>query len=152
MWEHDTLPHRNQFQRKAHIVLDLSSYEKALNSLSRALARAHLALEDEELRDAVIQRFEYCFELSWKMLKRQLELDVANPSSVDSMSFRELMREGFERGYITDPEEWFVFREHRNTVSHTYNADKAKIVFQSAENLNSVARALYDKLKEKNKT
>jgi hypothetical protein len=85
------------------------------------------------------------------MLKRQLELDVANPSAVDSISFRELMREGFERGYIIDPEEWFVFREHRNTVSQIYNADKAKIVFQSAENLKSVALALYDKLIEKNK-
>lgn len=131
-------------------MLDLSSFDKALNSLNRALERAHSAPEDEELRDAVIQRFEYCFELSWKMLKRQLEQDVANPSSVDAMSFRELMREGFERGYIAKPEDWFIFREHRNTVSHTYNAEKARIVFKSAENLNAVARALYEKLKEKN--
>jgi len=67
------------------------------------------------------------------------------------MSFKELMREGFERGYITDPEEWFVFREHPNTVAHVYDESKAKIVFSSAVKLNAVARSLLESLKLKNK-
>ena len=84
------------------------------------------------------------------MLKRQLESDVPDPTSVDRMSFKEMMREGFERGYITDPEEWFIFREHRNTVAHVYNEAKAQIVYASAVKLNVVARALIEALKEKN--
>jgi hypothetical protein len=43
-------------------MLDLSSFDKALKSLERAIVRAQDSLEDEELRDAAIQRFEYCFE------------------------------------------------------------------------------------------
>ncbi|NBW82980.1 nucleotidyltransferase [bacterium] len=132
-------------------MLDLSPFMKALESLDRAVIRAQANPQDEELRDATIQRFEYCFELSWKMLKRQLESDLPNPASVDGMSFKELMREGFERGYINDPEEWFVFREHRNTVAQVYDETKAKIVFASAVKLNVVARSLLESLKLKNK-
>lgn len=131
-------------------MLDLSSFDKALLSLGRAIARAQAAPEDEELRDAAIQRFEYCFELSWKMLKRRLEQDVPNPSAVDAMSFKELIREGFERGYIVNPEDWFLFREHRNTVAHTYDESKARIVYSSALRLNVVARALYEAIKLRN--
>lgn len=132
-------------------MLDLSSLEKALSSLDRAILRAEANTEDEELRDATIQRFEYSFELSWKMLKRCIEADAANSSAVDAMSFRELMREGFERGYIADPEEWFLFREHRNTVAHVYNESKAKFVYQSALKFEKAAKLLLAKLKEKNR-
>lgn len=132
-------------------MLDLSSLEKALSSLDRAILRAEANTEDEELRDATIQRFESSFELSWKMLKRCIEADAANSSAVDAMSFRELMREGFERGYIAEPEEWFLFREHRNTVAQVYNESKAKIVYQSALKFEKAAKLLLAKLKEKHR-
>jgi nucleotidyltransferase substrate binding protein (TIGR01987 family) len=131
-------------------MLDISSLDKALLSLNRAIVRAQALPQDEELRDAAIQRFEYCFELSWKMLKRRLERDVPTPASVDAMSFKELIREGFERGYVDNPEEWFLFREHRNTVAHTYDEAKAKVVFDSAVKLNVVARLLYNAIKSRN--
>ena len=105
--------------------LDLTSLTKALASLRRGLARYALAPADEELRDACIQRFEYCFELSWKMLHRRLELDLPNPASLDAMSYRDLIRTGAERGLIADASAWMLYRDKRNTTSHTYNADKA---------------------------
>lgn len=40
------------------MLLDLTSFGRALASLDRAILRAQAALTDEELRDAVIQRFE----------------------------------------------------------------------------------------------
>jgi Nucleotidyltransferase substrate binding protein like len=76
-------------------ILDLSSLKDALASLQRALTRWQASgAQDEELRDACIQRFAYSFELSWKMLKRRLELDLPDARSVDAMSFRELIRCG----------------------------------------------------------
>jgi nucleotidyltransferase substrate binding protein (TIGR01987 family) len=106
--------------------LDLTSLRDALASLQRALARWQATnAEDEELRDACIQRFEYTFELSWKMLQRRLELDIPDARSVDAMSFRELMRAGGERGLVRDVGAWMVFRDKRNITSHTYNAAKA---------------------------
>ncbi|MFZ2661568.1 MAG: nucleotidyltransferase substrate binding protein, partial [Rhodoferax sp.] len=78
--------------------LDLTSFQAALASLQRAVTRWQATgQQDEELRDACIQRFEYTFELSWKMLKRRLELDLPDGQAVDAMSFRELMRSGGER-------------------------------------------------------
>jgi len=107
-------------------LLDLSSLRHALASLRRALTRSQAAgSQDEELRDACIQRFEYTFELSWKMLQRRLELDLADARSVDAMSFRDLMRSGGERGLVRDVDAWMVFRDKRNITSHTYNAAKA---------------------------
>ena len=77
------------------------------------------------MRDACIQRFEFTFELAWKMLKRQLELDLPSSAELDTLSFRGLMRVGAEQGLIGDPGAWFVHREWRNLTSHTYNAAKA---------------------------
>lgn len=105
--------------------LDLTSLTNALASLRRGLARYAVAAEDEELRDACIQRFEYCFELSWKMLHRRMELDLPNPGSLDTMSYRELIRTGAERGLIADSSAWMLYRDKRNTTSHTYDANKA---------------------------
>lgn len=105
--------------------LDLTSLKDALASLRRGLDRFGQAPHDEELRDACIQRFEYCFELSWKMLARRLEMDLPNASSVDAMSYRELIRSGAERSLIADASAWMLYRDKRNTTSHTYNAVKA---------------------------
>lgn len=105
--------------------LDLTSLKDALASLRRGLDRFEPAPHDEELRDACIQRFEYCFELSWKMLARRLEMDLPNASSVDAMSYRELIRSGAERSLIADASAWMLYRDKRNTTSHTYNAAKA---------------------------
>ena len=106
--------------------LDLTPLQGALASLRRALTRWQATEgKDEELRDACIQRFEYTFELSWKMLARRLERDLPDARSVDAMSFRALMRSGGERGLVRDVAAWMVFRDKRNTTSHTYNAAKA---------------------------
>ncbi|RCK80931.1 MAG: hypothetical protein OZSIB_2819 [Candidatus Ozemobacter sibiricus] len=51
-------------------LLDLTSLEKALAALHRGLQRAQGAPDDEELRDAVIQRFEFTMDLCWKMIQR----------------------------------------------------------------------------------
>ena len=55
-------------------MLDLSALEKAAASLRRGIDRSLAAPEDEELRDAVIQRFEYTMDLSWKLIQRYLRL------------------------------------------------------------------------------
>lgn len=109
--------------------LDLSAFEKALAALERGLARAAAAPDDEELRDACIQRFESTFELAWKMLKRRLELDLPNAAEVDGMSYRTLIRVGAEQGLIDDVPAWFVSRDKRNLTSHTYDAAKAAQVY-----------------------
>lgn len=109
--------------------LDFSSYEKALSSLQRVLERSYTVPGDEDIRDACIQRFEYTYELAFKMLKRQLEQELPSSEELDQLSFKELVRVGAERGLIAVPERWFDYRAKRNITSHTYDEEKAREVF-----------------------
>jgi len=102
------------------------------------------------LRDSVIQRFEYSYELCWKMLKRRLELDDPSPESIDAMSFREMIRAGAERGLIDDPLAWFNYREKRNLTSHTYNEEVALTVYQVAVAFLPDAQCLLAALQKRN--
>ena len=109
--------------------LDFTSLEGALTSLRRALLRSAGTPMDEELRDACIQRFEYTFELAWKMLKRQMEREALNSAEIDGYSFKQLFRVAGEKGLIVDVPAWFDFREKRNLTAHTYDARKAAEVY-----------------------
>ncbi len=132
--------------------LDLTSFEQALAALDRGLARALVTPDDEELRDACIQRFEFTFELAWKMLKRRLKLDLPNPQEVDTMSYRALIRAGAEQGLIDNVEAWFVYRDKRNLTSHTYDAAKAKEVFAVVSDFAQDARRLLQRLTQRGRS
>jgi nucleotidyltransferase substrate binding protein (TIGR01987 family) len=131
-------------------MLDLSALHRALASLERGATRALGAPGDEELRDAVIQRFEYTYELCWRMLKRHLEQVVPDTTRLDGLSFRELLREGAERGLIGQIEPWLEYRHQRNQTSHVYNAIAAQAVFQSALGFRVSAAALLEELERRN--
>ena len=130
--------------------LDLTSLREALASLRRALVRWQPNPGDEEIRDACILRFEYCFELSWKMLKRRLELDLPDATGVDAMSYRELVRSGAEHGLIVDAAAWMLYRDKRNTTSHTYNAARAAEVAAVIPAFEAHALDLLSLLQERN--
>ena len=91
--------------------IDLTSLRKALASLNRAIDRSRGVPEDEELRDAVIQRFEYSMDLSWKMMQRVMKAEGANEASFRTK--RDLFREGARAGLLDDPEQWFSWLEAR---------------------------------------
>jgi nucleotidyltransferase substrate binding protein (TIGR01987 family) len=133
------------------MILDLTSFHRALDALDRGLARNATAPGDEELRDACIQRFEFTFELAWKMLKRRLEMDLPNAAEVDAMSFRALIRAGAEHGLIGDVAAWFVYRDRRNITSHAYDAAKAAEVAAVLPGFARDARDLLDRLIERGK-
>jgi nucleotidyltransferase substrate binding protein (TIGR01987 family) len=67
--------------------LDFTSLKSALESLDLALSKE----KDEFIRDSVIQRFEFTYELSWKFLLRQLAFDLGS-EAVDKLSRRDLYR------------------------------------------------------------
>ena len=130
--------------------LDLTSWKRALASLERAITRSLAAPKDEELRDAVIQRFGYSYELSWKMLKRHLEQVVPDPGAVDQWSFQELMREAAERGLIAAVEPWIEYRHQRNMTAHAYDENKARRVFESARSFFTDAGSLLVEVERRN--
>jgi nucleotidyltransferase substrate binding protein (TIGR01987 family) len=126
--------------------LDFTSLEKAVASLEKAVIRSKGVPHDEEIRDAVIQRFEYTFELCWKMMKRQLELEVPHPAELDTMPYKDLIRLAAEKGMMGEVKNWMVYRSQRNMTSHVYDSSKAEQVYQSAVQFLSDAKKLLDHL------
>lgn len=63
-------------------------------------ARYQQDTADTQIRDRLTQRFEFTYEISHKMLKRQLEMTSAIPAGFDEMSFQDLIRSGNENGLL----------------------------------------------------
>ena len=106
--------------------LDLSALQHALITLREAVDSRKIEPHNTFIRDAMIQRFEYTYELAHKMLKRYLELSEPNSETIDLMSFPELIRTASERGLLLNGwDHWKQYRDARNITSHTYNENKA---------------------------
>jgi len=99
----------------------------------RALLRLQTALEkeadlDDMYLDATIQRFEFCFELAWKLMKAVLEYE-----GIEANSPRSGIREGWKQGLISDAEAWLDMMEKRNLSSHTYDENVARDIYHEVK-------------------
>ena len=94
----------------------LQQFRKAKTRLSEALVDGYKVLGCLE-QEGVIQRFEYTFELAWKVLK-----DLLFYEGFDVKSPRDVIRQAFESDYLTaeDTEIALVALEKRNLLTHTY--------------------------------
>jgi nucleotidyltransferase substrate binding protein (TIGR01987 family) len=134
-------------------MIDFSPFEKALNTLRVALERLDSIPGDPFIRDACIQRFEYSFELSHKMLRRYLEDTEASADDVKSLSYPDLFRLGKMRGLINDEvADWNFFRKTRNATSHTYDEEKAAEVIEALPQFLVSSQALLMQLKQRQDT
>ena len=106
--------------------LDFSSFVRAVALLGEGLERYNRDTSDTQIRDGLIQRFEFTYDLAHKMLRRQLESVSANPDQVDRLSFADLIRSVTEQGLIgSDWSSWRLWREMRSATTHTYDETKA---------------------------
>ncbi len=106
--------------------LDLSPLLKAVTRLQEGWQRYQQDVSDTQIRDGLVQRFEFTYEISHKMLKRFLEQTAANPELFDAMSFADLIRSGNEKGLLLgDWPAWRLYRDMRSKTSHTYDEDVA---------------------------
>lgn len=125
--------------------LILTPLHKAVSSLELALAQP----KDEFIRDAVIQRFEYTYELCWRMMRRRLIADHGE-SAVSLLSRRELFRMAADYQLITDSVSWMLYHKARNETSHLYDESKAEEVFLIASDFLPDARLLQAQLDARN--
>jgi nucleotidyltransferase substrate binding protein (TIGR01987 family) len=95
----------------------LDNYKKALNTLDEAMLRPPASLLE---RDGIIQRFEYCLEISWNSARKVLQYQGYN---VDTP--RNIFREMAKIGWIHNPDQWIEFLEARNKTSHLYHEEVA---------------------------
>lgn len=126
-------------------MIVLTPLKKAVDSLKLALVQP----KDEFVRDAVIQRFEYTYELAWKMLKRHLD-ESEGAATVDPLSRKDLFRLGGERGIVGNVEAWLVYHRARNETSHVYDESKAEQVYEIAARFAADAERLLAELERRN--
>ena len=108
------------------IQLDLTPLDNAIARLDEGWTRYQRDVADIQIRDGLIQRFEFTYEISHKMLRRFLELTSANPAEFDGMAFQDMIRTGNERGLLLgDWPAWRKYREMRSRTSHTYDEEVA---------------------------
>ncbi len=130
--------------------IELSPLERALGQLDIAIAARAASPADALIRDAVIQRFEFTYELSIKMLRRYLRLIAASEDEVNELTFREIIRRASDLRLIqNDVLIWLDFRQARTDTVHTYNEIRAVEVAEAAQRFAGEARMLLNNLKER---
>ena len=137
--------------------LDLTGFHRAISSLETALTVYESYLSGTEkhpdfiqtLKAGVVQNFEFTYELSWKFMRRWIEVNIGT-TVVDGVTRRELFRQAAENRLIIDVSKWMSFHQARNITSHTYDAEKADEVVASALVFKDEAIALYHALEERN--
>lgn len=138
------------------MALDLSSLQKAVSSMERALKASDTMLkgsldsdQEDVIRAGVIQNFEFTYELCWKFMQRWLEVNTVG-QVVDKVTMKELFRMAAERQLIDNVEVWFEYHMARNKTSHTYNEQVAEGVYKVSTRFLKDAKAFLATLEERN--
>jgi len=132
------------------IRLDISALRKAIDRLQEGLTRYQRDITDTQIRDGLIQRFEFTYEISHKMIKRYLEFVSPTPEQYDGMTFQDLIRSGNEQGLLLgDWSAWHKYREMRGKTSHTYDEEVALEVVESIPVFLEEAQYLFRQLSER---
>lgn len=127
--------------------------DNRLSNLTAANKRLHEAITaykneqgNDLYRDALIQRYEFTFELAWKTLAEVLK---AQGVALPFYSPKAVFKAAYEIGYIEDEDVWVHILEDRNFMSHTYDmALSERIANDICNRYGKAINALLKTLKE----
>ena len=129
-------------------LLDITPLAKALMRLVEGYDRYLLDISDTQIRDGLIQRFEFTYEISHKMIKRNLEMTSPSPEMFDGMPFPDLIRSANEQHWLKgNCSTWKIFREMRALGTQTYIDEVANQIVKEIPNFIAEASALLRQLK-----
>lgn len=97
------------------------NFKRAFALLSEAIRTMQKRELNQLEQEGIIQRFEYTWELTWKVLKDYLEyrgviLDTVTPAAV--------IKAAVAANLITNGDVWMNALDSRNKMSHTYDFKK----------------------------
>lgn len=102
-----------------------TNFHKACQRLLE-VTESGLSIDDlsELEQEGLVQRFEYTFELAWKVLQDLLEYKgyefMSGPNGTLKMAF--------EDGLITNHEGWRKMAKSCNTLSHVYDDEEVRAI------------------------
>lgn len=124
---------------------EFKKLQAILKSLKMANARLDDALKEKYsqlVRDAIIQRFEFTFELAWKSmrqcLKARYEKDINNP--------RDVIEESYKNKMIDDFGAWKVLLRTRNFTTHLYDENESENAYKTIKKHKYLTDSLIEKL------
>ena len=124
----------------------MNRFESKRQDFYNALSRLEESLQENPtdiIIDGCLHRFEFTFELAWKVIKSYLEyMGVAEKTG----SPRETIQNGFKEGIIIDGEGWIEMMISRNSLSHLYDEGESRKIY---ENIKGKHIKLLRELKEK---
>ena len=102
-------------------------YKKALERLKEAM----LEEPTEIIIDGTIQRYEFTFELAWKIMKDYLEYN----GFIDGLSSpRNIIQLAFQNKIIKNGDIWIQMMLDRNLLSHLYDEEKSREIYNNIKN------------------
>ncbi|NLI93458.1 MAG: nucleotidyltransferase [Peptococcaceae bacterium] len=112
------------------IETKLSNFQNALQRLKEADQEYKKEGSSDVVRDGLIQRFEFSYELAWKTTKLFLEdlgiVDVNSPKAV--------IKEAYAQKLVDDEKNWLLILSDRNKTSHLYQEALAKEIAERISN------------------
>ena len=115
------------------------NYQKAIVQLTKFIEKGELNELEEQ---GIIKAFEYTYELAWKVIKDYYE----EQGEVSIQGSRDALRLAFQRGLITDGDNWMKMIKSRIASVHTYNLEVAQ---QINQDIHDIYFQLFIELKEK---
>ncbi len=100
----------------------MALYSNALERFTEALAED---LSNPLAIDGSIQRFEFSFELAWKLIKKLL-LDI---EGIEALSPKKTLQFAFKLGWVENEQAWLAMLNDRNLTSHTYREEVAQEIY-----------------------
>ncbi len=134
-------------------MIDYQKLENSLRLLQLQYANYNSAdqrpelseLDKEAIKESVIQRFETCYEILWKTLKRYLTEALGLTDTPNSP--KPIFRLAFENKLLpSDISQWINYANARIATSHDYSGQKAAETLQITQDFISDAIALYETL------
>lgn len=101
----------------------MTKQESMIANLKKAIGNFEEALSfpsDEPHRESLIQRFEYTFELSWKLMSQ-----ILKEEGVEVFGVKSIIRAAAKLGLLKSVDTWFRYLEYRNETSHIYHEEIA---------------------------
>lgn len=105
-----------------NLEIKLNNFKKTLQRLEEAAAELYIDKDNDIVRDAVIQRFEFTYELAWKTTKEYLEYI----GIMDKNSPKAVVKEAYAQKLISNEQNWLTMIKDRNMTSHLYKEEMAK--------------------------
>lgn len=106
------------------------SYETFKKAHSKLKEFVETDDNSEKDRSAIINAFQYTFELWWKTLQKYMQqqelLEEFGPAAT--------IRTAFHYQFIDDGDAYMTMLKDRNLITHTYKEDVAKDIYENIKN------------------